>query len=260
MAVRTPQRSVQQLLEEQHDRFNRAEFIPGDPIALPHSLSLAADREIIGFWVAMLAWGNRKSILNSGAELLRLMDGSPLQFIRDHREQDRKPFLNFRHRTFNGTDALYFLDYLQRHYRQHDSLEEAFTRHLQAGDPDIGPALTGFHRDFCSGPHFPERTAKHVATPERKSSCKRLNMFLRWMVRRDNRGVDFGLWKGISPAQLICPLDVHVERVARDLGLLQRKQRDWLAAQELTAALRHFDPKDPVRFDFALFGMGVGRI
>ncbi len=245
------------LLESRYQRYGDPGFIAADPIALPHSLSEPADREIIGFWVAMLAWGNRKSILASGQGLLDRMEGQPLRFVREHRERDRKRFLDFRHRTFNGTDALAFLDFLQRHYRQHDSLEPAFASHLRPEDPDVGPALAGFHRAFCSGPHFPARTAKHVASPERKSSCKRLNMFLRWMVRDDGRGVDFGLWKGIRPAQLVCPLDVHVGRVARALGLLERRQNDWAAALELTAALRQFDPEDPVRYDFALFGMGV---
>ncbi len=249
--------ALRELLNERYDRFARTDFIAGDPISLPHRFSLAADREIIGFWVAMLAWGNRKSILASGEQLLALMDNAPLSFIRNHRERDRRRFLDFKHRTFNATDALYFLDFLQRHYRDHDSLEAAFTRHLPPDALDVGPALSGFHRDFISGADFTARTAKHVATPERKSSCKRLNMFLRWMVRDDGRGIDFGMWKGISPAQLICPLDVHVDRTARMLGLLQRRQTDWAAALELTAALRQLDPADPVKYDFALFGMSV---
>ncbi len=248
---------LRELLDERYDRYANPSFIQEDPIALPHRFTRLEDREIIGFWVAMLAWGNRKSILASGERLIQLMDGAPAEFIRHHRPRERKPFESFRHRTFNGADALCFLEFLQRHYRQHQSLETAFSQHLSAADEDVGPALAGFHRAFCQTPHFLARTAKHVATPERKSTCKRLNMFLRWMVRSNERGVDFGLWKGISPAQLICPLDVHVERSARQLGLLQRRQRDWQAAQELTAALRVFYPADPVRYDYALFGMGV---
>ena len=262
MAPRSPsavQRisTLKEVLEERYDRYSRPEFIADDPISLPHRFSGKADREIIGFWVAMLAWGNRKSILNSGAEILRLMDNAPLDFVRNHRERDRKRFLQFKHRTFNATDAIYFLDFLQRHYQRFDSLEDAFARHLTPGAPDIAAALAGFHLDFCASPNFPARTAKHVSTPDRKSACKRLNMFLRWMVRSDQRGVDFGMWKRISPAQLICPLDVHVGRVGRSLGLLDRKQSDWAAAQELTDSLRRMDPSDPVRYDFALFGMGV---
>jgi len=245
------------LLDERYDRYARLAFLADDPISLPHQFTQPADREIIGFWVAMLAWGNRKSILASGVELIRLMDGAPHAFIRDHRERDRKRFLSFKHRTFNSTDALYFLDFLQRHYRKHDSLEDAFARHLAVDSPHVGPALAGFHRDFCDHPNFPLRTVKHVATPDRKSSCKRLNMFLRWMVRNDGRGVDFGQWKRFAPAQLLCPLDVHVARSARALGLLERKQNDWQAVLMLTEALRRFDPIDPVKYDFALFGMGV---
>jgi len=249
--------ALRALLDERYDRYARPQFLVDDPISLPHRFSALADREIIGFWVAMLAWGNRKSILASGEELIRLMDGAPYAFVRDHRERDRKRFLGFKHRTFNATDALYFLDFLQRHYRAHASLEEAFARHLTPDAPHVGLALSGFHRQFCDHPDFPPRTTKHVATPDRKSSCKRLNMFLRWMVRNDGRGVDFGQWKRISPAQLLCPLDVHVARSARLLGLLARKQNDWSAVLELTESLRRYDLHDPVKYDFALFGMGV---
>lgn len=245
------------LLDERYDRYARPDFLADDPLSLPHRFSALADREIIGFWVAMLAWGNRKSILASGAELVRLMDGAPHAFVRDHKERDRKRFLGFKHRTFNAMDALYFLDFLQRHYREHDSLEIAFARHLSPDATHVGPALAGFHRHFCDHANFPSRTAKHVATPDRKSSCKRLNMFLRWMVRNDGRGVDFGQWKRLAPAQLLCPLDVHVARSARALGLLARKQNDWQAVLELTESLRRFDAADPVKYDFALFGMGV---
>ena len=245
------------LLEDRYRRFARPEFIPADPIALPHAVNDPADREIIGFWTAMLAWGQRKTILAKGRELLDLMDGRPAQFIREHREQDRKRFLGFKHRTFNATDTLWFLEFLQRHYREHDSLEDAFARHLPSEAPDVGPALIGFHRDFFADPDAPQRTRKHVATPERGSSCKRLNMFLRWMVRPSAEGVDFGLWNRIQPRQLICPLDVHVDRIARGLGLMKRNQSDWKAAMELTEMLRKFDAEDPVKFDFALFGMGV---
>ncbi|MBI1192754.1 MAG: TIGR02757 family protein [Bacteroidetes bacterium] len=252
-----PEAALRALLDERYDRYARPAFLADDPISLPHQFAQLADREIIGFWVAMLAWGNRKSILASGAELIRLMDGAPHAFIRDHSERDRKRFLSFKHRTFNATDALYFLDFLQRHYRRHPSLEEAFARHLPPEAPHVGEALAGFHRDFCNHPNFPSRTKKHVATPDRKSSCKRLNMFLRWMVRNDGRGVDFGQWKRLAPAQLLCPLDVHVARSARALGLLTRKQNDWQAVLSLTESLRRFDSSDPVKYDFALFGMGV---
>ncbi len=245
------------LLDEWVDRYNRPGFIADDPISIPHLFDNKADREIMGFWVAMLAWGNRKTIINKSRELLDLMDGQPHQFLLQHRQKDRARFAAFKHRTFNYTDTLYFLAFLQDYYRQHDSLETAFTQFLTPADEHVGPALSGFHDLFFSLPYAPARTRKHVATPARKSRCKRLNMFLRWMVRHDDRGVDFGIWPGIRPAQLLMPLDVHVERVARQLGLLQRKQCDWQAVLELTEQMRLLDPADPVKYDFALFGMGV---
>lgn len=246
-----------QYLDDLVDHFNRPDFIPADPIALPHQFTRRADIEIVGFWVATLAWGNRTTILNKGRELIELMDGAPYDFILNHEEADRARFEPWKHRTFQYLDTLYFLEFLQQHYRQHDSLESAFTRYLPADSADVGPALRGFHEYFFSLPDAPQRTRKHVATPARNSRCKRLNMFLRWMVRQDDRGVDFGLWTGIRPDQLLMPLDVHVERIARQLGLLRRKQCDWRAVVELTDALRRYDPADPVRYDFALFGLGV---
>lgn len=238
-------------------QYNQPGFIEADPISVPKQFTKLQDIEIIAFWAAMLAWGQRKTIINKAQELIELMEGQPHAFILEHSEQDRERFLGFKHRTFQATDTLYFLDFLQHHYRQHHSLEDAFARYLRTEDEHVGPALIGFHEYFFSLPYAPQRTRKHVATPARKSSCKRLNMFLRWMVRRDDRGVDFGLWQRIRPAQLLMPLDVHVERVARRLGLLARKQTDWQAVLELTAALRRFDPEDPVKYDFALFGLGV---
>ena len=185
------------------------------------------------------------------------MDDAPYDFILHHAETDRARFLDFKHRTFQATDTLWFLEFLQQYYRQHNSLESAFSRHITPGDANIENALRGFHDTFFTHPDAPARTRKHVATPARGSTCKRLNMFLRWMVRKDATGVDFGIWSSISPAQLLIPLDVHVERVARRLGLLQRKQSDWQAVLELTENLKAFDPNDPVKYDFALFGLGV---
>jgi uncharacterized protein (TIGR02757 family) len=250
-------RDQKKFLDNCVDRYNRPAFIEQDPISIPHRFSKLQDIEITGFWVAMLAWGQRVTIINKANELIERMDGAPYDFIMHHREEDRRPFLDFKHRTFQPTDTLYFLEFFQQYYRQHDSLEDAFTRFLPDGAPDTEPALAGFHELFFSLPAAPRRTRKHVATPERKSTCKRLNMFLRWMVRRDDRGVDFGLWRRISPAQLLMPLDVHVDRVARRYGLLQRKQTDWKSVLELTDALRRYDPQDPVKYDFALFGLGV---
>lgn len=238
-------------------RYNRPDFIATDPISIPAAFTRLQDREIVGFWTATLAWGQRKTIMQSGRRLAELMDGAPYDFIINHEEQDRARFLDFKHRTFQATDTLYFLEFFQNFYRENNSLETAFSRHLSPESPTVEPALAGFHRDFFDHPWAPERTRKHVATPERGSTCKRINMFLRWMVRRDNAGVDFGAWTHIRPAQLLIPLDVHVDRVARRLGLLHRKQTDWHAVLELTENLRAFDPDDPVKYDFALFGLGV---
>ena len=238
-------------------RYNTPAFIADDPISLPHGFRALQDREIMGFWAATLAWGQRKTIINNALRLAELMDGAPYDFIKNHTEEDRARFLPFKHRTFQATDTLWFLEFLQQYYRRHTSLETAFARHLGPDDVTVERALAGFHRDFFDHPDAPQRTRKHVATPERGSTCKRLNMFLRWMVRRDDRGVDFGHWSGIRPDQLLIPLDVHVERVARRLGLLERTQSDWRAVLELTARLREFDAVDPVKYDFALFGIGV---
>lgn len=236
-------------------RYNSPAFVENDPVSIPHRFSRLPDIEITGFWVSMLSWGQRKTIIRSAEDLIRRMDGAPLDFILNHEEKDRRRFESFCHRTFQPLDTLYFLEFFQDYYRKNGSLERAFSQFLPADAPDVEPALRGFHELFFSLPDAPHRTRKHVATPARKSTCKRLNMFLRWMVRRDGQGVDFGLWKEIRPAQLLIPLDVHVERVARKLGLLQRKQTDWQAVLELTEALRRFDPEDPVKYDFALFGI-----
>lgn len=249
--------SIKDLLDAAVVQYNRPDFIESDPISIPHRFSRLQDREIMGFWAAMLAWGQRKTIIQSANTLARLMDYAPYDFICNHEEQDRARFLSFKHRTFQATDTLWFLTFLQDFYRRHNSLEIAFARHLQDGDATVEKALIGFHRDFFNLPYAPDRTRKHVSTPEKGSTCKRLNMFLRWMVRRDEAGVDFGLWQTIRPDQLLIPLDVHVDRVARRLGLLERKQTDWQAVLELTATLRTFDARDPVKYDFALFGLGV---
>lgn len=248
---------LKERLDEAVADYNQPAFIDDDPISIPHGYTRLQDREIMGFWTAMLAWGQRKTIINKANELSALMGHQPHQFILHHKEQDRKAFLGFKHRTFQPTDTLYFLEFLQRYYQENDSLEDAFVRYLPPDADTVEPALIGFHELFFSLPDAPQRSRKHVATPARKSSCKRLNMFLRWMVRQDEQGVDFGCWRGISPSQLLMPLDVHVERVARRLGLLERKQTDWKAVLELTERLREFDAADPVKYDYALFGMGV---
>jgi uncharacterized protein (TIGR02757 family) len=244
-------------LEEKVALYNQPSFIDADPISIPHRFTLKQDIEIAGFFAALFAWGNRTIIINKCTELLQLMDNAPYDFIRNHTDADLKPFLHFKHRTFNTTDLLYFISFLQYYYSQHISLESAFSIWLQPEDETVEIALVHFHNYFFSLPFAPERTRKHIATPSRGSHCKRLNMYLRWMVRNNASGVDFGLWPDIKPAQLVCPVDVHVARVARRLNLLTAKQLNWKAALELTGKLRQMDPADPVKYDFALFGLGV---
>lgn len=237
--------------------YNQPSFIAKDPVCIPHQFTQQQDIEIAGFFAAIFAWGNRTTIINKAKELLQRMDNAPYDFCRHHKETDLKKLLGFKHRTFNDTDLLYFVQFLQHHYSRHQSLETAFVKNFPAKETTVEKALADFYNYFFSLPEVPLRTRKHIANPLTQSSCKRLNMFLRWMVRSDKNGVDFGIWKKIKPAQLICPLDVHVARVARGLHLLQRTQTDWLAATELTTYLKTLDPADPVKYDFALFGLGV---
>lgn len=244
-------------LDEQVELFNQPGFIENDPISIPHQYTLRQDIEITGFWAAVLAWGQRVTIINKCNELFEMMDNAPYQFILHHQESDLKPFTRFKHRTFNATDTLYFIHWLNTFYTSHDSLEEAFISGMDAQATDIGGGLVRFHQSFFDLPEAPQRTRKHIATPLRKSACKRLNMFLRWMVRHDDHGVDFGLWSKIKPSQLVCPCDLHVDRVARRFQLITRKGTDWQTALELTANLKKYDPVDPVKYDFALFGLGV---
>ena len=248
---------IYDLLERKYAEFNSTSFIENDPISIPHSFSKKQDIEIMAFWTAMISWGNRKSIITSAQKLTDLMDGAPHDFILGHQEKDLKKFLPFKHRTFNATDTLYFIEFFKNYYQKHDSLEDAFYATMNRKAENVEPALAGFHDLFFSLEDAPHRTKKHVATPVRKSTCKRINMYLRWMVRKDNIGVDFGIWNKIKPAQLLCPLDVHVDRVGRKLGLIKRKQTDWETVLELTENLKSFDAKDPVKYDFALFGIGV---
>ena len=246
-------------LDQKVDLYNQPSFIAADPISIPHRFTQKQDIEIAGFFAALFAWGNRTIIINKCTELLQLMDGAPYDFIRHHTDGDLKKFMQFKHRTFNTTDLLYFISFLQYYYSQHISLESAFSIWLTEEDKTVENALIHFRHYFFSLPYAPDRTRKHIASPDRGSHCKRLNMFLRWMVRTDNKGVDFGIWSEIKPSQLVCPVDVHVARVARRLGLLTAKQLNWKAALELTAHLRTFDPQDPVKYDFALFGLGVAE-
>lgn len=246
-------KELKSFLDRKVEQYNQPFFVKNDPISVPHLFTKKQDIEIAGFFAAIFAWGNRTTIINKTKELMQLMEMAPYEFVISHDEKDLKRLLGFKHRTFNDTDLLYFVEFFKQHYSHHKSLELAFTRQGNTAEK----MLTGFHHYFFSLEDIPERTRKHIATPERNSTCKRLNMLLRWMVRRDDKGVDFGIWKDISPAQLICPLDVHVARVARQLGILKRKQNDWETALELTEYLRTLDKDDPVKYDFALFGLGA---
>ncbi|MFI5452842.1 TIGR02757 family protein [Pedobacter sp. UC225_61] len=275
---------LKDFLDFKVDQYNRPNFITNDPISIPHQYSKKQDIEIAAFFAAILAWGQRKTIINKCNELFLRMDNQPYQFMLNHSDTDLKRLLGFKHRTFNDTDLLYFVSFFKYHYSQSNSLETAFLPQ-QTINPNYLPeisntdvelyssscmlteftidgftaekALNHFRAYFFSLPDFPLRTIKHISSPLQKSTCKRLNMFLRWMVRKDKCGVDFGIWNTIPTSELICPCDVHVDRVARRLGLINRKQTDWQTAVELTAKLKEFNVNDPVKYDFALFGLGV---
>ncbi len=248
-------------------QYNQPGFITNDPISIPHLFTKKQDIEIMGFWAATLAWGQRVTIINKCKELIQLMDGAPYDFIINHEEPDLKKLLNFKHRTFNDIDTLYFISFFRYHYERNESLESAFISptvilsdsegSVSQHTSNVEAALNHFRSYFFSLPDYPHRTKKHVSSPSQKSTCKRLNMFLRWMVRKDNCGVDFGIWNQLKPADLIMPCDLHVDRVSRKLNLITRKQTDWQTAIELTECLREFDPVDPVKYDFALFGLGI---
>ncbi|MEY3679170.1 MAG: hypothetical protein RI924_1311 [Bacteroidota bacterium] len=249
---------LKEFLDAKVAQYNQPGFIENDPIVIPHAFTKKQDIEIMGFWAAILAWGQRKTIITKCRELIKLVDGSPHDFILNHQESDLKPFLTFKHRTFNDVDTLYFIHFFKQHYLFNDSLESAFIPQNNLEQLSMEQMLNHFRRYFFSiSDDFPHRTMKHVSAPSQKSSCKRLNMFLRWMVRKDENGVDFGIWNRINTSQLICPIDLHVERVARKLDLIDRKQLDWQTALDLTENLKQFDPKDPVKYDFALFGLGI---
>lgn len=248
---------IKALLEQKAFEYNRSEFIETDPISVPHLFSKKQDVEIAGFLSATLAWGQRKTIILKCQEFLKYMDFSPYEFIVHHEEQDLTPFLKFKHRTFNATDALYFIQFLQTLYQHHESMEDVLVEGMGQKADNVALGLNYLRKIFINGDNFPVRTGKHLSSPDKKSACKRLNMFLRWMVRRDDKGVDFGIWQKINPGQLVCPCDLHVERVARKLGLIKRKQVDWQTALELTDNLKLMDSSDPVKYDFALFGLGV---
>jgi uncharacterized protein (TIGR02757 family) len=246
-------------LDEMVVKMNHQDFIESDPISIPHRFQKKQDIEIAGFFSAVFSWGNRKTIIKKSEELMSLMDNEPFDFIKNHSEKDLNSLQFFKHRTFQYTDLLYFISFFKHHYVKSNTLEDAFLiknkgKYLQK------TALENFYSYFFSLPYAPQRTRKHISTPAKNATCKRLNMYLRWMVRKDTKGVDFGIWNKIPCSQLMIPFDVHVEKTAMKLGLLNRKQRDWVAVEELTNKLKKFDPVDPIKYDFALFGLSVEKM
>ncbi len=251
-------KEIKDFLDIKYHQFNDLAFIENDPISIPHRYKSTGDIEISGFLAATFAWGQRPVIIKNANHLMVLMDDAPDAFIRGFSPKDLKPFRNFTHRTFNGVDCTTFLTALQMLLLQFKCLENAFFDEKSAQNSDLNVLISRFRSRFLSFPHQ-TRTEKHLADPMSGSAAKRINMFLRWMVRKDEAGVDFGIWNKIKMSQLMLPLDVHSGRVARELGLLKRKQNDWKAVEEVTKALRRFDQNDPVKYDFALFGMGVSE-
>jgi uncharacterized protein (TIGR02757 family) len=245
---------LKEFLDEKADLYNRPSFIEHDPVSIPHQFSEKEDIEMSGFLAATIAWGNRKSILKSANYVIGLMDGSPYDFIVNHKGSDLKRMKGFVHRTFNSDDLIYFIKALNHIYLKRGGLEQIFNGYKTADS--LQPAIHEFHKIFFELVHD-KKTERHVSDPFKGSAAKKLNMYLRWMVRKDNRGVDFGIWKSISPSILSCPLDVHSGNVARKLGILKRKQNDAKAVLELDSVLRSFDETDPVKYDFALFGLGA---
>jgi uncharacterized protein (TIGR02757 family) len=247
-------RDIFELLEMKVREFNTPAFITDDPIAIPHRYTDKRDREIAGFLAATIAWGQRPTIVRNGHRLMELLHDAPYEFIMSTGTRELKSLKTFVHRTFNSDDLIVFIQGFRRIYNEHATLEDAFYKHHSTGN--ILDTISSFRMEFL-GKALQERTAKHVSDPGKGSSAKRINMFLRWMIRRDKTGVDFGIWQQFSPSELMCPLDVHVGNVARSLQLLERKIDDRKAVEELTANLRLLDPKDPVKYDFALFGLGI---
>lgn len=248
------QADLKAFLNEKVYQYNNPNFIELDPVLIPHLYSKKEDIEIAGFFSATIAWGNRESILKSAKRLMNLMGNSPFDFVMNHKPEQLEKMDGFVHRTFNSDDFLYFILALRHLYKYHNGLEGVFNRYKTINS--LQPAIHHLKKEFFALPHQ-NRTRKHIADPLNGSAAKRLNMYLRWMVRKDHAGVDLGIWKNISPSILSCPLDVHSGNVARKLGLLQRNQNDSKAVKELDNSLRKFDSDDPVKYDFALFGLGI---
>ncbi len=248
------QNERKEFLDAKVIQYNNPDFISSDPIQIPHQFSRKEDIEIAAFLTATISWGNRKMIINNANKMMNLLGNSPFDFVMQHNEYQLENLDSFVHRTFNGTDFSFFIKSLQNIYQNHDGLEPVFTKNAEKDS--LQKSIAEFKKVFFEIEH-PDRTQKHVSNPLKNSAAKRINMFLRWMVRQDKAGVDFGIWKSLSSSQLSCPLDVHSGNVARKLGLLQRKQNDAKALQELDKSLRKMDAQDPVKYDFALFGLGV---
>ena len=245
-------KELKDLLEHKFNLYNSTNFIVEDPISIPHAYNQKEDIEIISFLISIISWGNRKSIIKSGNKLREILGSSPIDFIMRFKERDLKK-IDFVHRTFNKFDLIYFLKSLKNIYKNHDGLENVFSKNLN--DEFMYNNISNFRKIFFSLNHE-ERTEKHISNPKKNSACKRINMFLRWMVRNDGI-VDFGIWKKIKPSMLSCPLDVHTANIGRKLNLISRKQNDLKTVLELDKKLRLFDKNDPVKYDYALFGMGV---
>lgn len=245
---------LKSFLDEKVLQYNTFDFIESDPIQIPHLFSAKEDIEISGFLSATIAWGNRKMIIKNAHKMMDLMGNAPYDFVMSHRETDLERLETFVHRTFNGGDFVTFIKGLEHIYKNHNGLEAVFTKYKES--ESMQKSISEFKRIYFEIPHQ-YRTQKHISDPMRGSAAKRINMYLRWMIRQDNKGVDFGIWKNISTASLSCPLDVHSGNVARKLGLLNRKQNDGKAVMELDSKLRELDPNDPVKYDFALFGLGI---
>ena len=252
--MRFSRKDLKEFLDEKVEKYNNRSFITSDPIQIPHSFTKKEDIEISGFLAASIAWGNRTMIINNANRIVKLMDNAPYDFILNHTEFDLESLEGFVHRTFNSGDLQYFIKSLKNIYLNHEGLESALLPEEEHKDYQV--AISNFKQLFFELPHL-SRTQKHVSDPLKNSAAKRISMYLRWMVRDNKSGVDFGIWESHSPSKLSCPLDVHTGNIVRRLRILQRKQNDWKAVKELDITLREFDPIDPVKYDFALFGLGV---
>lgn len=257
MLKKSTTQSLEVILNEAYKRYHQTSFIPNDPISIPHLFTQKEDIEIMAFLVSILSWGQRVTIIKNAHRLIEIFENKPHQFITQHHEKDLKACLGFVHRTFNDTDLLSIIGFLKDLYINHGGLEKGFSETIKAEDKNVKNGLNQFRKTFENSPYFVNRTKKHIAYPDSGSACKRLNMFLRWMVRKDDKNIDFGIWNQIKPSQLVCPLDVHVIRQAIKLKLLKEDKTTWENAVYLTEKLKKFDPIDPVKYDFALFGMGV---